>query len=217
MIICLATSANVNMACYLDDTTETGGIMATNLDISREIENAQLGIVDENVSVEILNRIEVGCTDEDLDVVYTVKFLRNVNEIECLSDAYAADEAMGQVYAVTATTKKTTGTATEDNVDCWITMTWIDNTGPKNQIVSVSGGWTPNGRTLWDRQVLYGVVDLKGAFLDGLGAYEYPIDDSYSYTAPSNMIGLSLRAYSWVRSSGYDFSIYCNVRPTIFD
>ena len=48
--------------------------MATNLDISREIENAQLGIVDENVSAEILNRIEVGCTDEDLDVINTVKF-----------------------------------------------------------------------------------------------------------------------------------------------
>lgn len=177
--------------------------------ISEEIEHALAGVMDENVPEEVLERIDVGCSNADANVAYTVK---------CLGSVGRNANSEGTVYTLTAaSTKNTTGTASEDNVDCWITMTWIDNFGTLNQIVSVSGGWTPNGRTLSDRQVFFGVVDIHGSFFDGQKVEKYPGTNSYSYSAPSNLVGLSLRAYSWVRSAGYDLSIYCGVRPTIFD
>ena len=209
---CLSLTINASAARGFNEmTSEDVKVRALmeQVDISKEIEHALTGVIDESVTDEVLGRIDVGCSDVDSNVVYTVKYLGSVGR-----DA----NSEGAVYTLTAaSTKNTTGTASEDNVDCWITMTWIDNFGTSNQIVSVSGGWTPNGRTLSDRQVFFGVVNIKGGFLDGKMVDQYPGANSYNYSAPSNLVGLSLRAYSWVRSGGYDLSIYCGVWPTIFD
>lgn len=102
-------------------------------------------------------------------------------------------------------------------MDCWISLTWTDNWGPSNEIVSVSGGWNANGRTLSNQQVWYGIVQYNGAFVDNMYETQFPSDDTFYYTPSTSLVGFSLRAYSWVFSEGYSGGILCGVWPTIFD
>ena len=128
--------------------------LVSDINIVEELQNARKGIIDSNVCQKVLDRISFTCNEED-DVSYTVRHLGSITA--------------GEVYTLTASSKKTSDASTnEDNVYCWISMTWIDNFGPENEIVSVSGGWSANGRTLSNREVWYGVARIDGSFGDGM-------------------------------------------------
>ena len=190
-------------------------MLISELDISNEINKAQNGLIDENVPDDVIASIIAGSADESVEVVYTVTKLGTLSGNTSTQSTNNEDRTL---YAVTASTVKgTRGDATEDNVECWVTIYWIDNWGMENEIVEVDGGWISNGRTLSHRQVHYGVVDLKGAFLDGLSEFHNPTEDEFRYFPSKQLIGLSLRAYTWVESAGYSGSIYCGVWPTVLD
>ncbi len=176
--------------------------LASAIDITEELQNAHEGIIDSNISQEVLERISVTSND-NIDISYTVRHLGSV--------------ARGEVYTLTASSKTVNGSVTEDYVDCWISMTWIDNFGPSNELVAVSGGWNANGRTLSNRQVWYGVAQMDGALVDGLHECQFPSGDTYDYTPTTELVGFSLKAYSWVNSAGYPHNIYCGVKSSITD
>lgn len=207
---CLSFSISATATYQPNDNyiVEVADLVAS-LDIEEEIEHALSGVIDNDVSQNVLDNISIVSDDKDSEVLYTVT---------CLGEVSSGDNIGGNVYTLTAvSTKNTSKNKTEDNVYCWITLTWIDNLGVNNELVSVSGGWTANGRTLSNRQVLYGVVGADGSFLNGKSEIKNPTTNSYYYTPSKSLVGLSLRAYSWVDSAGYDHSILCEVLPTIFD
>lgn len=205
LALCLGFNTNIVYA-YQDEASRINVealALVSDINIAEELQNAREGIIDPSVRQEVLDRISFTGNEED-DVLYTVRHLGSI--------------ATGEVYTLTASSKKTTdGSIKEDNVDCWISMTWIDNWGPSNEIVSVSGGWSANGRTLSNRQVLYGVARIDGSFGDGMYEVKYPSKDSFYYTPSTPLVGLSLRAYSWVDSAGYPKSILCEVWPSVLD
>lgn len=181
--------------------------LVSSLDIIEELQDARDGIIDANICKEVIDSISITSND-DSDVLYTIKHLGIITK---------DNGVKGEVYALTASTKTTTNEITKDYVECWISMTWIDNFGPANEIVSVSGGWRSNGRILSNRQVFYGIVSLDGHFVDGKYEDRFPNTNSFYYTPSTSLVGLSLCAYSWVNSAGYPYSILCEVQPTIFD
>lgn len=184
-------------------------IMST-LDIEEEIKDAKENKISDNVDEEILEEVMVDSDKEDVDISYTV---------DCLGEVNNFDGSVGKIYSLTATgTKKTSkGTVKVDNVDCWINLTWMDNLGTSNKILYVAGGWTPNGRTLSNRQVLYGVTALDGSFIGNQYEIQRPTQNSYHFFPTKTLSGLYLTAYSWVDSAGYPYSIYCGVGTSVFD
>lgn len=187
---------------------EAASALVASLDTSKEIEDALAGVISSNVSQDVLDDIMVSSSDDSMDVSYTVKYLGNVTN---------TDNTEGNLYALTAATRTKTASSTEDYVDIWITMTWIDNFGTSNEIVSVSGGWAPNGRTLSNRSVFYGVANITGDFVDDKYEMKSPNVNSYYYTPSKSLVGFSLLAYSWADSAGYPYSLYCEVKSSIWD
>ena len=206
LVFCLGFNTNIAYAYQQDEASSINLealALVSDISIAEELQNAREGIIDSSVCQEVLDGISFTGNEED-DILYTVRHLGST--------------AAGEVYTLTASSTKTTDASTkEDYVDCWISMTWIDNFGPSNEIVSVSGGWSANGRTLSDRQVWYGVVRIDGSFVDGMYQLKSPSKDSFYYTPSKPLVGLALRAYSGVYSGGYPRCIICDVRPTIFD
>lgn len=183
--------------------TEKALALVSDINIAEELQNAREGIIDSSVCQEVLDRISVTSNDDN-DVLYTVRHLGSI--------------ATGEVYTITASSTKTSnGSTTEDNVECWISMTWIDNWGPSNEIVDVSGGWSANGRTLSNRQVLYGVAQMDGAYIDGMYECQDLSDDVFFCIPSTPLVGFSLKANSWVDIDGYSKTIYCGVKSSVLD
>lgn len=208
LVLCICLSISVTAIPEPISTQELSSLISS-INIDEELDNARLGVVDKDVSQNVLDSISISSNNIDNNISYTVNHIGTIVN---------KDNSVGNVYSLTAvSTKNTTGTTSEDNVNCWITLTWIDNFGTDNEIVRVSGGWESNGRTLYDRSVMYGVDTITGSFVEDQYETKFPENNSFNYTPSKRLSGLSLRAYSLVRSEGYDTSIYCNVRPTIFD
>lgn len=220
VILVFSYGGKVNAADMETDTMiQNAGISMFTGDInfSEDLEDALSGVIDSRVSEDVLQNIEITSNDEE-EVIYTVKYLGTIckNDKTVQSKIYS-NNLEGDVYSLTAATKVKKGETTEDNVYCWIHMTWIDNLGTNNEIVSVSGGWTPNGKTLSGRQVWYGVQTVDGSFAEDLYESRFPVTNTYSYKPSKTLSGFSLRAYSWVDVEGYSGSINCAVRSSVFD
>lgn len=134
------------------------------VDLASELQDAELGVIGENVSDDILQRVKI-TSDNNSDVAYTIKNLGNVSR----------SNGGGTIYSITATSKEKSDSDSknEDNVHCYMTVTWVDNLGTKNELRAVSGGWDTE-RTLTDKKVVYGV--------DGKDTTKTPSGISFSYT-----------------------------------
>lgn len=153
-----------------------------NYNLEKSIRNAEKGIVDSNISDEILKCITVSGGE---NVTYTV---------ECLGKASrnSRSEESGTMYALTATEKIESKEINENGVYTWLTLIWIDHFGTNNELVEVSGGWTPNGHTLSNKTVTYGCSNLCA---------KYPTTDSFTYSN-IGIFGLTLTASSSVVADG---------------
>lgn len=174
--------------------------------LSERLRDAKLQVIDSAVSQEVQSSISVSASrspdsDECDDLTsYSVRNLGLVTE---------GDKCIGTLYTVTSvlgTQKTTDGSTTEDGVYAWLAVTWIDNFGIDNELLAVDGGWVPNGRTLTNRLVSYGV--------NGSNTYQYPSGNSFSY-GNIGSVGLTISASSYVKSSGYNSIIAVHVTPTI--
>lgn len=190
-------------------------ILISSVNITEEINNALNGVIDEAVPDYVLEQIDVGVqvvpknllnrslanTTDDFDVYYTVK---NVGDIY-------DDNTVGTMYSATvyATQKNSNGSSTEGGINSYLTLTWIDNLGTSNQLISVYGGFTPNGKTLSNRQVLWWVDDNLSL------EARYPSGNSYSYSTSKK--GYTFFANSWVNIANYPNAVGAYVKTSIFD
>lgn len=162
--------------------------LLSNFDYSRSLENAINGYIDERVSNDVLDRINVSGADS-----YSIEY------IGTLSANSRSGESGGTVYSITATQKSVSNNNSEDNIDAAITMVWIDNLGTKNTLYRIYGNWNPNGRTLSNRLVTYGWSNITESYYEGMR----PTDNSYNFY-PLGIEGLQLSAIASVDSSGYE-------------
>lgn len=172
-----------------------------------ELRDAVSGVVDPSVPQTVLNGINLENTssDNDVKIIYTVKSHGVIIENGI---------SKGTLYSLTAGERKTTSnTVTKDGVTASLTVVWIDNLGPDNQLISVSGGWIPGDGTVSNRMVEYG-LSYSGVW-DHV-ATKYPTSNSFSYAAPSDFVGLIINAFSTATCNGSS-TIMCEVKPTILD
>lgn len=177
VILCnLVLMASASTANTADSSATAINAIIAEHNVQQDIANALNGITSTNVSQDVLDRIDVGCENEDVEVFYTVS---NLGSVATTSNTRSATDTGRNLYSVTTAVKGTRGETTEDYVYCWMVMYWIDNWGTSNEIVSVEGGWNGNGRTLSGRQVWFGISDIKGYFFDG--QYESHLLDSDTF------------------------------------
>jgi hypothetical protein len=224
LIVFLSTSSIVSAGEISNFQMNKEALLST-INMSEEISNALNGITDESVPEDIMNQVDVGVqvVPKDLsrselmgvdasdifDISYTVKNVGNI---------VSENGDIGTMYSLTAvargTQKEEYEPHTEDNVDCYITLVWIDNFGVNNELVEVWGGWWPNGRTLYDRQVWYGEMNRVGEFIEGKYSIKYPTSNTFDYSP--GYTGFSFKAYSIVNSVGYPNNIICYVKTSMF-
>lgn len=197
-----------------DDSFVEALSLADSLDYSEEINKAFNGVIDQQVSEEVLGRVSALSTnpDPDKEVFCTVTYLGSIPETT------SRGLSNRNVYSVTAVEKTTSNTSEEDGMFAWISMTWIDNFGLDNEIVRVQGGWGTGAYSVLSRQVWFGVKSvLPDSTFDGdLYEVRYPTTDSFNYVPSKKLVGGILRAYSFCDLDGHT-SLCVDVTPTIFD
>lgn len=182
---CAATSSEKVPEKAVDSSVEE---LLSNFDYSRSLENASKGYIDERVSNDVLDRINVSGADS-----YSVEYIGTV------SANSRSGEPEGTVYSITATQKSVSNNNSEDNIDAAITMVWIDNLGTNNKLYRIYGNWNPNGRTLSNRLVTYGWNNITESYYESMR----PTDNSYNFY-PFGIEGFQLSAVASVNSSGYE-------------
>ena len=209
LIICLSLtiSSFANQTASAKRTAEINEIVST-IDCNSEIQDALDGIIDVSVPKEILNSVEVS-TNENRNVSYTIKNLGSVSSSNSRSTP-------AQVYSVTAASeqKVTTSQDEQQEVVLWITMVWIDNLGILNELVRVSGGWTPFGHTITGRAVYYGVADMIGSITD---EYTEKLPKANSYSYETSYTGIKFVAYSFASVDSNLEQIGVSVESTIYN
>ena len=179
--------------------------LANSINIEQEYERAQAGISDIPVTKEMLSLNEAVLTDENgneesLPVIGTVRKLGQVQRSNKLYNVYT-------ITAFASSVKTDTDSETLHNTTAFGSITWIDNTGINNELVSVSGGWTTGGTDqLSGRSVEYGADnnDDKSAFYElGDGV------NSFSYSGTDKMVGwvMYLDTYVNVNSKKLSFRV----------
>lgn len=190
-------------------------ILISSINISEEINNALNGVIDESIPHDVLNQIDVGVqvipknslakslnnAESDFDVHYTVKNVGDIYDGNTVGTMYSAT-----VYAAQ---KESSGNNTEGGVNSYITIIWIDNLGLNNELKGVYGGWTPNGKTLSNRSVVWWVDESSSS------ESRFPSGNSYSYSMSRK--GSTFYANSWVDVANYPYSVSAYVKTSIFD
>ncbi len=194
---CVATEMDLTVSTGLD-VCPLNQFM-NELNYATEIRDADAGFIDPNVENRILKSIHISAPAEKA-VTYTVKKMGKV---------YDRSISCGDLYTLTATskTKVTSDTTDQDNVHAYLSITWIDNLGVNNELVSVQGGWSTE-RSLYDRTVMFGVDDYTRT--------EYPTSNSFSY--PNiGLNGYRMHAVSTVQSRGYKPVISVMIATDVLD
>lgn len=141
------------------------------------------------------------------------------NVVECLdvevtSEIVSTSRAVGSTYAVTysASYKTDSNASSLSGVVATATVTWNDILGMKNELVSVSGGWTANGETLSNRKVSYG---SKSFFGETYTLTKNPVSNNFYYS-PSNITGYTLyvNTSAIIESTGKTISLYVKSKIT---
>lgn len=175
--------------------------LVSTYDISSSLEKANEGYIDERVDSQILNRINVSGADS-----YSVEYIGRV-----AANSRSGDPG-GTMYAVTATQKEVSNSNSEDNIEAYITMIWIDNQGTNNKLYHIYGGWNPNGRTLENRLVTYGWDNITDSYFTGMR----PTGNTYDFY-PIGIEGFRVSAVASVNSKGYESNpIMVEVNSSMF-
>lgn len=167
------------------------------IDYEQEYLRAKAGMSDIPITKEIMDSCEASITDingnkQILETYATVKKLGQVQRSDRLNNVYS--------LTVFSTTKTDSGTAQRWNTTAYGTVTWIDNWGTTNEMVSAAGGWTPGyGDELTNRVVQYGAMTDK---MDISTAWRHPAENSFYYDGNSNMKGLVIFLDSTIDVNG---------------
>lgn len=184
------------------------------VNIEEELRYAEMGYIDPSVDQTVLDSVEVGTTDPNGEVSYSVRRLGTVGEVSSLN---SNSNEEGVMYVVSAT-KVTRNDTSGFGMEAHLIMGWIDNFGPSNELVYVSGSWITGNYTITGRLVDFGVAGAHDEYIEN-EAYQ-PTRNTFYYTPQNKMCGLKLLAYSTIvseESNAVDDALYCRVCPTIFD
>lgn len=166
------------------------------IDYEAEFVRAEHGISD----IPITNEMLEGCTAtktglngevEELDVSATIRELGSITSL--------GEEK--KVYAMTAYAeeKYEDGSDGFRNTRVYGTLVWLDNFGPNNELVSVSGSWVVGaGDTISDRSVSYGISNAQHKN----SLTKYPTKNSFSYQGTSKMVGFVIFLEAYAKISG---------------
>ena len=231
LVVMVPTSA-INIAENDIDLAVTNAVreMIEQYPIEERIEEARYGNIDENVGEEIREAgvFSILPDNENLLVAtnnLTEEIESNVDyTVKDLGEVVINGRSIGTLYSATAAEKTKSGSSTmkEAKVEAYLSIVWIDNFGPSNVLVEVSGGWNKSGTNITENpMVRYSAKDLEDF---GDEATKFP--DGYSFTYSNiNFKGLTIEATSyldvWVNStsgSGHDTKLFMfHLSPTIFD
>lgn len=173
------------------------------LNYQREYTRATAGLSDIPVTKEVLDACEASITDsngnkENLTVYATVKKLGQVQHSKSISNIYT--------LSVFASTKTDSGSGQKYQTTAYGSVTWIDNFGLQNKLVSVAGGWMPgNNNQLLNRVVSYGAQTNNPDSSVSVALSEN--ENSYSYAATESMQGWVLFCDSNVKVDGADLRL----------
>lgn len=124
-------------------------------------------------------------TKEKAEVYATVRKLGTVNRSGNVNPVYT-------LTVVAKSSQKTdTGSAKKRDTTATGSLTWIDNLGGVNELVSVSGGWSTTNHTLTDRKVFFGVNG-------GTEESRQPTGNSFSYKPTQTHKGFILHLDTYV-------------------
>ena len=182
-------------------------VLANSIDIEEQYERAKAGISDLPITQEIADACQAYVTDENgktesIPVAVTIKKLGQVQRAGQQRNVYT-------LTAFASDTKTEYNTSQTLETTANVSLTWIDNLGIENELVSVSGGWSPgNNNQLTDRSVRYGADND-----DDRSTTRFPSGNSFSYDGTSSMVGFMLYVDSTVYV--YGRALRCRVVSSI--
>lgn len=215
MLFSVTTSSFAQTSSVSDYEMQKQSLIST-INILEEVDNATHGLIDGDVSEDILKNIDVGIglpnktLYNDLDINHTSDMFDIKHTIKKVGDIVHGNGNIGTMYSLTALAKQkeSSNEESEAGIVSYITLIWIDNFGPENELIGIYGGWTPNGKVLSDRQVHWS-VDGNSA---GSGN---PYENSFYYDTSEE--GFSFTANTGVDVKNYPYTVFCSVRTSIID
>ena len=216
LVLLLATLMVLPASAVQNPYINDAHTLASEYSIDERLRDAQLGIIDEAIDAQLLDSIAVSYY-ADSSISYR-SYENRISDtptysLRNLGDIYDNGEVVGTVYALTATEKTSSNSATQGNANAWISIIWIDNLGVNNELVSVTGGWNSNGHELSDRYVSYTVTQYSGD--SGYTIGSRPADNSFNITVGA--AGYSFSATSEVCVDGALSRLTVSVASSIWD
>lgn len=203
-VLCVSTVAAKDLE-YLDQMNILSEndiyMLVDSIDLEQEYVRAKMGLSDIPVTEEMIDLCQASITDENgnteyLSTVGTIKKLGCIQRSKKVCDVYT-------LTVFSSDTKTDSGSAQKNGTTAYGSLTWIDNFGIENELVSVSGGWTPGyGEQLLDRSVTYGADNDSAK-----SALKYPSSNSFSYNGTSKMVGLLMYANIDVKVNGNSLNL----------
>lgn len=197
-----------------DDSVEA---ILSQYTIEERLSDAFRGVVDAEVDEELLESISIHVDSNSAETGSLIKLVEETDtctySARTFGNAYENGESIGTIYALTASGKTISDSTTQNGVYAWISLVWIDHFGMNNELVSISGGWTPNGHTISNRYVKYTVSDFTG--LSGHSISARPTSNTYSYKIGTT--GYSFSAEAQATIDGSTTRITVSVGTTIWN
>lgn len=197
-----------------DDSVEA---ILSQYTIEERLSDAFRGVVDAEVDEELLESISIHVDSNSAETGSLIKLVEETDtctySVRTFGNAYENGESIGTIYALTASGKTISDSTTQNGVYAWISLVWIDHFGMNNELVSISGGWTPNGHTISNRYVKYTVSDFTG--LSGHSISARPTSNTYSYKIGTT--GYSFSAEAQATIDGSTTRITVSVGTTIWN
>lgn len=172
--------------------------VASSVNYEEEYLRAKNGISDIPITEDILNSFEAVCIDsnnitEELNVYLTVREL----------GTFTRSKNPGTIYSLSAFASNEKTDSGSEKISITTTygnLVWIDNFGPGNELVKVSGGWSTTSQDeITGKSVSYGVNDV----IDPASISKNPTEDTFSYNGTSSMVGLVLYLETISRVNGH--------------
>ena len=197
-----------------DDSVEA---ILSQYTIEERLSDAFRGVVDAEVDEELLESISIHVDSNSAETGSLIKLVEETDtctySVRTFGNEYENGESIGTIYALTASGKTISDSTTQNGVYAWISFVWIDHFGMNNELVSISGGWTPNGHTISNRYVKYTVSDFTG--LSGHSISARPTSNTYSYKIGTT--GYSFSAEAQETIDGSTTRITVSVGTTIWN
>lgn len=127
--------------------------------------------------------------------------------VKKIGEVKSINGEVNNLYASIAMTevnvKDDSGYASKYGVKAWATVYWIDVKGSDNILEAVGGSWDTNGKTVSNRQIVYGKTDIFGISWSGDTYLESTEEDCIYIDDPEECVGLTLKCKTYITVENY--------------